>query len=43
MIYNFVLASILAAFSSVLVAGVYYQLRLYKEGVDIDSIASVFD
>jgi len=36
-------AAVVAAFNGVLVAVFYYQLRVTKEGVDIDRIASVFD
>jgi hypothetical protein len=34
---------VIYAFSAVLIGVLYYQLRVAKEGVDIDRIASVFD
>jgi hypothetical protein len=34
---------IAAGFGSVLIAVVYYYLRVAKEGVDVDQIAAVFD
>lgn len=36
-------AAVVGAFNGVLVGVFYYQLRVAKEGVDIDRIASVFD
>lgn len=42
-VYNILVASITLAFNSVLVVVTYYYLRQYKEGVDIEAIASVFD
>jgi uncharacterized membrane protein len=36
-------AAVISAFSAVLVGVLYYQLRVAKDGVDIDRIASVFD
>lgn len=41
--YSLVFAGIYLAFNSVLVVVTYYHLRQYKEGVDIEAIASVFD
>jgi hypothetical protein len=41
--FQLVISGIQQAFFSVLVVVTYYHLRLYKEGVDIDAIASVFD
>jgi hypothetical protein len=38
-----VFAAILGAFNGVLLSVFYFQLRIAKEGVDIDKIASVFD
>jgi hypothetical protein len=32
-----------SAFSSVIIAVTYYELRAAKEGIDIEQIASVFD
>jgi Uncharacterised protein family (UPF0259) len=37
------LAAIVGSFNGVLVSVFYYELRVAKEGVDIDKIASVFD
>jgi hypothetical protein len=37
------MAAVLNAFNSVLVGVLYYQLRVAKEGIDIDKIAGVFD
>lgn len=42
-IYGIIVAGISLAFHSVLVVVTYYHLRQYKEGVDIETIASVFD
>jgi hypothetical protein len=36
-------AAIVGAFNGVLLSVLYFQLRIAKEGVDIDKIASVFD
>jgi hypothetical protein len=38
-----VFAAIVGAFNGVLLSVLYFQLRIAKEGVDIDKIASVFD
>jgi hypothetical protein len=35
--------AIVSAFYSVVVAVTYYGLRVAKEGIDIEQIASVFD
>ena len=40
---TFALAAAVSAFSGVVVGVLYYELRVAKEGVDIDRIASVFD
>jgi hypothetical protein len=37
------LAAVLGSFNGVLVSVFYYELRVAKEGIDIDKIASVFD
>jgi hypothetical protein len=37
------MSAIVSAFNGVIVGVFYYQLRVAKEGVDIDKIASVFD
>jgi hypothetical protein len=37
------MGAIVSSFNGVIVGVVYYQLRVAKEGVDIDKIASVFD
>jgi len=42
-ILNYVATSLIAAFGAVLVAVGYYYLRVEKEGVDVNQIASVFD
>ena len=42
-IVSFVLEAFYAAFSAVVAAVFYYELRVAKDGVDIDKIASVFD
>jgi hypothetical protein len=41
--FQLVISGIQQAFFGVLVVVTYYHLRLYKDGVDIDAIASVFD
>jgi hypothetical protein len=38
-----VMGAVLGAFNGVIVGVFYYQLRVAKEGVDIDQIAKVFD
>jgi hypothetical protein len=43
LIVSFVLEAFSAAFSAVVAAVFYYELRVAKDGVDIDKIASVFD
>ena len=40
---NFVCRAVISAFSSVVIAVIYYELRVAKEGVDADEIAAVFD
>jgi hypothetical protein len=42
-IVSFVVQAFFGAFNAVLVGVFYYQLRVAKDGVDIDKIASVFD
>jgi hypothetical protein len=42
-IVSYVVQSFFGAFNAVLVGVFYYQLRVAKDGVDIDKIASVFD
>jgi len=42
-IVSFVAQAFFGAFNAVLVGVFYYQLRVAKDGVDIDKIASVFD
>jgi len=42
-IVSFVVQALFGAFNAVLVGVFYYQLRVAKDGVDIDKIASVFD
>ena len=42
-IASFVAQAVFGAFNAVLVGVFYYQLRVTKDGVDIDKIASVFD
>jgi hypothetical protein len=42
-VISFVVPAFLGAFNAVLVGVFYYQLRVAKDGVDIDKIASVFD
>ena len=42
-VVSYVVPAFLGAFNAVLVGVFYYQLRVAKEGVDIDKIASVFD
>jgi hypothetical protein len=42
-IVSFVAQAVFGAFNAVLVGVFYYQLRVVKDGVDIDKIASVFD
>jgi len=42
-ILTLVWSAVLGAFSSVVVAVSYRQLRVAKEGVDIEQIAAVFD
>jgi hypothetical protein len=37
------LVVVIGSFDGVLVSVFYYELRVAKEGVDIDQIASVFD
>jgi len=36
-------AALIGSFNGVLVSVFYYELRVAKEGVDIDKIASVFE
>ena len=43
MIVSFVLEAFYAAFSAVVAAVFYYELRVAKDGVDIHKIAGVFD
>jgi hypothetical protein len=43
LIVSYVVQSFFGAFNAVLVGVFYYQLRVAKDGVDIDKIASVFD
>jgi hypothetical protein len=43
LVARFAMWAVLNAFNSVLVGVLYYQLRVAKEGVDIDKIAGVFD
>jgi hypothetical protein len=43
LIGKLIVTSIWAAFSSVLVAVTYHDLRVAKEGIDIEQIAAVFD
>jgi len=40
---SLIIQSITGAFSAIFVVVTYYELRVAKEGVDIDQIASVFD
>jgi uncharacterized membrane protein len=40
---NAIWTAIGSAFSSVVIAVTYYELRVAKEGIDIEQIASVFD
>jgi hypothetical protein len=42
-IVSFVLEAFYAAFSAVVAAVFYYELRVAKDGVDIHKIAGVFD
>jgi hypothetical protein len=42
-VISYVVPAFLGAFNAVLVGVFYYQLRVAKDGVDIDKIASVFD
>jgi hypothetical protein len=42
-IFTFVAEVVVAAFGAVMAAVVYHDLRVAKEGVDIDQIAAVFD
>ena len=42
-VFNFGLQVVTTAYSSVLVAVIYHNLRVAKEGVDVSKIASVFD
>ena len=42
-IASFVAQAVFGAFNAVLVGVFYYQLRVAKDGVDVDKIASVFD
>jgi hypothetical protein len=37
------LGAIISSFNGVLVSVFYYELRVAREGIDIDKIASVFD
>jgi uncharacterized membrane protein len=43
LLFNFVWTALLTAFTSILAMVVYHQLRVVKEGVDIQAIAGVFD
>ena len=40
---NTIWGAIGSAFSSIVLAVTYYDLRVAKEGIDIEQIASVFD
>ena len=42
-VITFAVKVVVGAFGAVLSAVVYHDLRVSKEGVDIDTIASVFD
>ncbi len=42
-VIRFVVQMLLSAFPTVLIAVIYYDLRVAKEGIDIDRIAAVFD
>jgi hypothetical protein len=42
-ILNFILTSLSTAFAGPIIAVIYYRLRVLKDGVDIQQIASVFD
>lgn len=43
LISNEAVGAIISSFNGVLVSVFYYELRVAKEGIDIDNIASVFD
>jgi hypothetical protein len=43
LLFNFVWSSLETAYTSILAIVVYHQLRVVKEGVDIQAIAGVFD
>jgi hypothetical protein len=43
LISNEAVGAIISSFNGVLLSVFYYELRVAKEGIDIDKIASVFD
>ena len=40
---TFAIEAVIGAFNAVVVGVLYYQLRVAREGADIEKIASVFD
>jgi uncharacterized membrane protein len=43
MVFDYVWTSLYTAFASILATVVYHQLRIVKEGMDVETIAGVFD
>jgi hypothetical protein len=43
MVFNYLWTSLYAAFTSILATVVYHQLRIVKEGMDVETIAGIFD